>query len=75
MTQGNQQQAQVQQRNQQQQQSPAQRLGQALTNVRKVQNFVELNSPGQVEVIRMLRQAGDLVWAEIDRMQRQQRQQ
>ena len=74
MTQGNQQQAQLQQQNQQQQ-SPAQRLGQALTNVRKVQNFVELNSPGQVEVIRMLRQAGDLVWAEIDRMQRQQRQQ
>lgn len=69
MTQGNQQQAQGQQ-----QQSPAQRLGQALTDVRKVQNFIELNYPNQGEAIKMLREAGDLVWGEMERMQQQQQQ-
>lgn len=73
MTQGNQQQAQGQQ--QQQQQSPAQRLGRALTDVRKVQNFIELNYPNRGEAIHMLREAGDLVWGEIERMQQQQQQQ
>lgn len=67
MTQGNQQQAQ----GQQQQTSPAQRLGRALTDIRKVQNFVELTYPNQGEAIRMLREAGDLVWAEIERMRQQ----
>ena len=45
MTQGNQQQVQGQQ------QSPAQRLGRALTNVMTVQNFVELNYPSQGQAI------------------------
>lgn len=72
MTQSNQQQGQGQQ---QQQESPAQRLGRALTGIRKVQNFVELNYPNQGQVIGMLRESGDLVWGEIERMQQQQNQQ
>ncbi len=70
MAEGNQQQQQ-----QQQQQSPAQRLARAVTNIRKVQNMVELNYPNQSDAIHMLREAGDLVWAEIQRMQQQQGQQ
>ncbi|MCA1717618.1 MAG: hypothetical protein LC781_12615 [Actinobacteria bacterium] len=66
MTEGNQ---------QQQQQSPAQQLARAVTNIRKVQNMVELNYPNQGNAIHMLREAGDLVWAEIQRMQQQQGQQ
>jgi hypothetical protein len=66
MTEGNQ---------QQQQQSPAQQLARAVTNIRKVQNMVELNYPNQGDAIHMLREAGDLVWAEIQRMQQQQGQQ
>ncbi len=58
----------------QQQQSPAQNLAQALSNVRKVQNMVELSYPQQGEAIQMLRDAGDLVWQEIERMQQQQQQ-
>jgi hypothetical protein len=62
---------------QQQQQDPAQRLATALANIRKVQNYVELQAPGQGDMIMMLRQAGDLVWGEIERIQqvRQQQQQ
>lgn len=60
--------------NQQQQQSPAQRLGRALTDIRKVQNLIELNYPGQGEAIKMLREAGDLVWEEIQRLQQGQQQ-
>ncbi len=80
MAEGNQQQqqqAQQQQAQQQQQQelSPTQRLGRALSDVRKVQNLMELNYPGQGEAIKMLREAGDLVWAEIQRMQQQAQQQ
>ncbi|QIN79800.1 hypothetical protein GBA65_16100 [Rubrobacter marinus] len=84
MTQGNQQQAQQQQARQQQQQqqqaqqqqlSPAQRLGRALTGIRRVQNLLELNFPNQEQAIRMQREAGDLVWAEIQRMQQQQQNQ
>lgn len=60
---------------QQQQQSPAQQLARAVTNIRKVQNMVELNYPNQGDAIHMLREAGDLVWAEIQRMQQQQGQQ
>ena len=59
----------------QQQQSPAQQLARAVTNIRKVQNMVELNYPNQGDAIHMLREAGDLVWAEIQRMQQQQGQQ
>ena len=80
MAEGNQQQqqqAQQQQAQQQQQQelSPTQRLGRALSDVRKVQNLMELNYPGQGEAIKLLREAGDLVWAEIQRMQQQAQQQ
>ena len=79
MAEGNQQQqqqAQQQQAQQQQQElSPTQRLGRALAEVRQVQNMMELNYPGQGEAIKMLREAGDLVWTEIQRMQQQAQQQ
>lgn len=65
-------QQQQQQGQQQQQQSPMQRMGRALADIRRVQNMLELNSPGQTDAIKMLRQAGDLVWEEIERLQQQQ---
>jgi hypothetical protein len=68
--QGQQQQQQGQQQ-QQQQQSPAQRLARALQGIRQVQHLLELNSPQQTNAIAALRQAGDLVWAEIQRIQQQ----
>ena len=67
MAEGNQQQ-------QQQQQGPPQRLAQALANIRRVQNMLELNYPQQGDAIKMLRQAGDVVWEEIERMQRSKQQ-
>lgn len=57
-----------------QQQSPVQNLTQALTSIRKIQNMFELNYPQQGQAIQMMRQAGDLVWQEIERMQQQQQQ-
>jgi hypothetical protein len=62
---------------QQQQQDPTERLATALSHIRKVQNYVELNAPTQGEMINMMREAGDLVWGEIERIQqaRQQQQQ
>ncbi len=69
MSEGGQQQSQQQQG---QQQSPAQNLAQALTSIRKVQSMFELNYPQQGEAIQMLRDAGDLVWQEVERMQQQQ---
>jgi hypothetical protein len=76
MTQGGQQQQQGgQQQGQQQQQSPVQKMGRALTDIRKVQSMLELGNPGQTDAIKMLRQAGDLVWEEIERQQQQQQQQ
>ena len=77
MTQGNQQQQQGQQQQgqgqqQQQQVSPVQLLGRALTDIRKVQSFLELNNPDQGEVIQMQREAGDLIWNLIQSMQQQQ---
>jgi hypothetical protein len=71
---GQQQQRGGQQQQQQQQLSPAQRLARALTGIRQVQSWVELNYPQQGNVIAVLREAGDLVWGEIQRMQQQQRQ-
>ena len=65
MSQGNQQQG-------QEQPSPLQLLGRALTDIRKVQNLLELKYPDQGEAIKMQREAGDLVWNEIQRMQQQQ---
>jgi len=70
MTQGNQQGQQEQ--GQQQQASPLQLLGRALSDIRKVQNLLELNYPDQGEAIKMQREAGDLIWAQIQRMQQQQ---
>jgi hypothetical protein len=73
--QGQQQQGQQQQGQQQQGQqqlSPAQRLARALQGIRQVQNMLELNSPQQTNAIAALRESGDLVWAEIQRMQQQQ---
>jgi hypothetical protein len=61
--------------NQQQQQDPTQRLATALSHIRTVQNYVELNSPAQGEMINMLREAGDVVWGEIERIQQQRQQQ
>ena len=74
MTEGQQQQ---QQQQQQLPQDPVQRLAIALQHIRRVQNYVELNAPAQGNMIIMMRQAGDLVWGEIARIQqvRQQQQQ
>ncbi len=79
MTQGNQQQGQQQQGQQQgqqqeQQPSPLQLLGRALSDIRKVQSLLELNYPDQGDAIKMQREAGDLIWGEIQRMQQQQQQ-
>jgi hypothetical protein len=65
------------QQQQQQPQDPVQRLAIALQHIRRVQNYVELNAPAQGDMINMMRQAGDLVWGEIARIQqvRQQQQQ
>ena len=65
MTQGDQQQG-------QEQPSPLQLLGRALTDIRKVQNLLELQYPDQGDAIKMQREAGDLIWNEIQRLQQQQ---
>lgn len=75
MTQGNQQQGQQQQGQQEQQPSPEQKLGRALADIRKVQNMIEMNYPDQGNAIHMLREAGDLVWSEVKRVQQQESQQ
>ena len=72
---GGQQQQQQPQQQQQQQQDPMQLMGRALTNIRRVQNLLEMNYPDQAEAIQMQRQAGDVVWAMIQSMQQQQGQQ
>ena len=63
-----------QQQSQQEQPGPLQLLGRSLTNIRKVQNLLELNYPGQGDAIKMQREAGDLVWNEIQRLQQQEQQ-
>jgi hypothetical protein len=63
-----------QQQGQQKQPSPLQLLGRALTNIRKVQNLLELNYPDQGDAIKMQREAGDLVWNEIQRLQQHEQQ-
>lgn len=70
-----QQQGQQDQQQQEQQASPEQRLAQAVTDIRKVQSMMELSYPDQGEAIGMLREAGDIVWSEIRRMQQQSQQQ
>lgn len=62
---------QQQQGGQQQQQSPVQLMGRALTDIRKVQNFLEMNYPNQTQAIQMQREAGDLIWQLIQAMQQQ----
>ncbi len=64
-----------QQQGQQQQASPLQLLGRALSDIRRVQSLLELNYPDQGEAIQMQREAGDIVWAQIQRMQQQAQQQ
>ncbi len=59
---------------QQQQPSPLQLMARALTDIRKVQNMLELQNPGQTEAIKMQREAGDLVWQVIQTMQQSQQQ-
>jgi hypothetical protein len=59
----------------QEQPGPLQLLGRALTDIRKVQNLLELKYPDQGEAIKMQREAGDLVWNEIQRLQQQQQDQ
>jgi hypothetical protein len=49
-------------------------MGRALTDIRKVQNMLELQNPGQTDAIKMQREAGDLVWQVIQHMQQQERQ-
>jgi hypothetical protein len=56
----------------QQEANPLQLLGRALTDIRKVQNLLELNYPDQGDAIKLQREAGDLVWNEIQRLQQQQ---
>jgi|Tabmets5t2r1_1033131.scaffolds.fasta_scaffold195267_2 hypothetical protein len=73
--QGQQQQAQGEQQQSQQQQSPAQMLARALSEIRRVQNMLELNYPNQADAIRMQREAGDLIWQIIQAMQQQEQQQ
>ena len=74
--QGQQQQAQGQQQQEgQQQQSPAQMLARALSEIRRVQNMLELNYPNQADAIKMQREAGDLIGEIIQAMQQQQQQQ
>lgn len=65
---------QQQQQGGQQQQNPVQRMGRALAAIRRVQNLLELNYPDQTDAIQMQREAGDLVWQEIQRMQQQAQQ-
>ena len=65
---------QEEQQGQQNQPSPLQLLGRALTNIRKVQNLLELSYPDQGDAIKMQREAGDLVWNEIQRLQQQKQQ-
>ena len=56
----------------QQQVSPLQVLSRALTDIRKVQNLLELEYPDQGDAIKMQREAGDLIWHEIQRQQQNQ---
>ena len=58
-----------------QQPGPLQLLGRALTDIRKVQNLLELKYPDQGDAIKTQREAGDLVWNEIQRLQQQQQNQ
>jgi hypothetical protein len=75
VSEGQQQGQQQQGQQQQEQQSPTQRLSRALAEIRKVQNMIEMKMPQQGEAIGMLREAGDIVWSEIERQQQAAQQQ
>ena len=60
---------------QQQQLSPVQALTRALSGIRQVQSWAELNHPQHGNVIAALRESGDLVWKVIQGTQQQQQQQ
>ena len=49
-------------------------MARALSHIRRVQNLLELSYPGRTDAIKMQREAGDLVWEEIQRTQQQQQQ-
>lgn len=63
-----------QQGEQQQQENPLRRMARALSDIRRVQNLLELTYPDQTDAIKMQRQAGDLIWAEIERMRQESQQ-
>lgn len=65
------QQQRAQQQQAQQNQSPTQRLERVLAEIRKVQNMLEMTYPHQGDAIKMLREAGDLVWEEMQEKQQQ----
>ena len=62
----------TQQQQAQQNQSPTQRLERVLAEIRKVQNMLEMTYPHQGDAIKMLREAGDLVWEEVQEKRQQQ---
>ncbi len=76
MAQGNQQQGQQQeqQQSQEEQQSPAQRMKRALAEIRKVQHMMEMTYPNREDEIKMLRDAGDIVWQDAQEKQQQEQQ-
>ncbi len=43
---------------QQQEQRPVQLMGRALTDIRRVQNLLEMNYPNQTDAIQVQREAG-----------------
>lgn len=74
MAQGDQQQSQ-QQGQQSQEQSPSQRMKRALAEIRKVQHMMEMTYPNREDEIKMLRDAGDIVWHEAQEKLQQEQQQ
>ena len=43
-----------------------------MADLRRVQHLLELNYPDQGDAIKMQREAGDLIWHEIQRQQQSQ---
>jgi hypothetical protein len=75
VTQGGQQSQGEGQQEQQQQQDPLQLLTHVVQEIRKVQNFLELNQPNATEAIKLQREAGDIVWQVVQHLKQQQQQQ
>ncbi len=59
------------QQQEQQQQSPTQRLEKSLMEIRQVQNLLETSYPHQGKAIKLQREAGDLVWEELQEKKQQ----